>query len=30
VDAQLDVWEGMAHGFPGSVGLLNASHLGIN
>ena len=25
VDAQLDVWEGMAHGFPGSVGLLNAS-----
>ena len=25
VDAQLDVWEGMAHGFPGSVGLLNAT-----
>ena len=25
VDAQLDVWEGMAHGFPGSVGLLSAS-----
>lgn len=25
VDAQLDVWEGMVHGFPGSVGLLNAS-----
>lgn len=25
VDAQLDVWEGMVHGFPGSVGRLNAS-----
>jgi epsilon-lactone hydrolase len=25
VDAQLDIWEGMAHGFPGSVGVLNAS-----
>lgn len=25
VDAQLDVWEGMVHGFQGSVGLLNAS-----
>jgi epsilon-lactone hydrolase len=25
VDAQLDVWEGMVHGFPGSVGHLNAS-----
>lgn len=25
VDAQLDVWEGMAHGFQGSVGVLNAS-----
>lgn len=25
VDARLDVWEGMAHGFHGSVGLLNAS-----
>jgi len=25
VDAQLDVWEGMAHGFPGSVGQLSAS-----
>ena len=25
VDAQLDVWEGMAHGFQGSVGLLSAS-----
>ena len=25
VNAQLDVWEGMVHGFPGSVGLLNAS-----
>ena len=24
-DAQLDVWEGMVHGFPGSVGLVNAS-----
>lgn len=25
VDARLDIWEGMAHGFHGSVGLLNAS-----
>lgn len=25
VDVQLDVWEGMVHGFHGSVGLLNAS-----
>lgn len=25
VDAQLDVWEGMVHGFPGSVGHLTAS-----
>ena len=25
VDAHLDVWEGMAHGFQGSVGVLNAS-----
>jgi monoterpene epsilon-lactone hydrolase len=25
VDAQLDVWEGMVHGFPGSVGQLSAS-----
>lgn len=25
VDVQLDVWEGMVHGFPGSVGLLDAS-----
>jgi epsilon-lactone hydrolase len=25
VDAKLDVWEGMAHGFPGSVGLLSGS-----
>jgi acetyl esterase/lipase len=25
VDAQLDVWEGMTHGFQGSVGLLSAS-----
>jgi epsilon-lactone hydrolase len=25
VDARLDVWEGMAHGFHGSVGLLKAS-----
>ncbi|MGH9439193.1 MAG: alpha/beta hydrolase fold domain-containing protein [Terriglobia bacterium] len=25
VDAQLDVWEGMVHGFLGSVGLLSAS-----
>ena len=25
VDAQLDVWQGMVHGFPGSVGLLSAS-----
>jgi monoterpene epsilon-lactone hydrolase len=25
VDAQLDVWEGMVHGFPGSVGHLSAS-----
>lgn len=25
VDTQLDVWEGMVHGFQGSVGLLNAS-----
>lgn len=25
VDAQLDIWEGMVHGFQGSVGLLNAS-----
>lgn len=25
VDAQLDVWEGMAHGFPGSVGQLTAA-----
>jgi epsilon-lactone hydrolase len=25
VDAQLDVWEGMVHGFPGSVSLLSAS-----
>jgi epsilon-lactone hydrolase len=25
VDAQLDVWEGMAHGFPRSVGQLSAS-----
>lgn len=25
VDAQLNVWEGMAHGFQGSVGLLDAS-----
>ena len=25
VDAQLNVWEGMVHGFPGSVGQLSAS-----
>ncbi len=25
VDAQLDVWEGMVHGFPGSVGQLSAA-----
>jgi epsilon-lactone hydrolase len=25
VDARLDVWQGMVHAFPGSVGLLNAS-----
>jgi epsilon-lactone hydrolase len=25
VDAQLDVWEGMVHGFPGSVGHLSTS-----
>jgi len=25
VDVQLDVWEGMVHGFPGSVGHLSAS-----
>lgn len=25
VDAQLDIWEGMAHGFQGGVGLLKAS-----
>jgi epsilon-lactone hydrolase len=25
VDAKLDVWKGMVHGFPGSVGLLSAS-----
>ena len=25
VDVQLDVWEGMVHGFPGSVGQLSAS-----
>ena len=25
VDAQVDVWEGMVHGFPGSVGHLSAS-----
>jgi epsilon-lactone hydrolase len=25
VDAQLDVWEGMVHGFPGAVGQLSAS-----
>lgn len=25
VDAQLDVWEGMVHGFPGFVGQLGAS-----
>lgn len=25
VDAQLDVWEGMVNGFPGSVGVLDAS-----
>jgi epsilon-lactone hydrolase len=25
VDAQLDVWEGMVHGFPGSVGQLSTS-----
>ena len=25
VDAQLHIWEGMVHGFPGSVGQLNAS-----
>lgn len=25
VDARLDIWEGMVHGFQGSVGLLNAS-----
>jgi acetyl esterase/lipase len=25
VDAQLDIWEGMVHGFPGSVGQLSAS-----
>lgn len=25
VDAQLDIWEGMVHGFHGSVGFLNAS-----
>ncbi len=25
VDAQLDVWEGMVHGFLGSVGRLSAS-----
>lgn len=26
VEAQLDVWEGMVHGFPGSVGQLSASN----
>lgn len=25
VDTQLDIWEGMVHGFPGSVGQLSAS-----
>ena len=25
VDAQLDIWEGMVHGFPGSVGQLEAA-----
>jgi epsilon-lactone hydrolase len=25
VDAQLNVWEGMVHGFQGNVGLLSAS-----
>lgn len=25
IDAQLHIWEGMVHGFPGSVGQLNAS-----
>jgi epsilon-lactone hydrolase len=25
VDARLDVWLGMAHGFPGSIGRLKAS-----
>ena len=29
VDAQLDVWEGMVHGFLGSVGRLNASTLAL-
>ncbi len=29
VDAQLDVWEGMVHGFPGSVGQLSASTLAL-
>jgi len=29
VDAQLDVWEGMVHGFPGSVGQLSASLLAL-
>ena len=25
VDAQLDIWEGMVHGFPGSIGQLSAA-----
>jgi epsilon-lactone hydrolase len=29
VDAQVDVWEGMPHGFPGSVGLRCASAQGL-
>jgi acetyl esterase/lipase len=29
VDAQLDIWEGMVHGFPGSVGQLGASTVAL-
>jgi epsilon-lactone hydrolase len=29
VDAQLDVWEGMPHGFIGSVGSLESSSLAL-
>jgi monoterpene epsilon-lactone hydrolase len=30
VDARLDIWMGMAHGFPGSVGKLKAAGLAID